>query len=215
MLDQITVEAAKIVKLPTRPESQGRTGKTVNPENAQDIQKLYRRNRRQAVQLILSGESKKCTVPTEEVENRFRRTWELKTCETEIYPYTARTPLNLNPYTEEVRKKIYKFENTAPGNDGLTYNHWKRLDPACALLTCVINTCLKHKKIPANWKETTSILIHKKGDEATLNNWRPIALCRTLYKLYTGCIAARLTEWLVRESHKPKPKGISASGRSV
>lgn len=33
-----------------------------------------------------------------------------------------------------------------------------------------------------------------------VSNWRPIYLCRTLYKLYAGYIAGRLTELLVRRN---------------
>jgi len=48
----------------------------------------------------------------------------------------------------EVSKRLKKIENTAPGDDGLTYKHWRRLDPASSLLTEVLNICLKHRKIP-------------------------------------------------------------------
>lgn len=40
------------------------------------------------------------------------------------------------------------------------------------------------------------MLIYKKGAMENLSNWRPISLSRTPYKLYVGCVANRLTEWL-------------------
>jgi len=48
----------------------------------------------------------------------------------------------------DVSKRLGKFENTAPGDDGLTYRHWKRLDPKCTVLTEVINVCLRYHMVP-------------------------------------------------------------------
>ena len=36
---------------------------------------------------------------------------------------------------------------------------------------------------PQSWKESTTTLLHKKGSELDLNNYRPIAWADTLYKL--------------------------------
>jgi len=41
---------------------------------------------------------------------------------------------------------------------------------------------------PTSWKESSTILLHKKGSELDLNNYRPIALANTLYKLWTGVV---------------------------
>jgi len=64
-------------------------------------------------------------------------------------------------------------------------------------LTEVINMCLRFKKVPPSWKKAVMVLINKKGAKEDLSNWRSISLSRTLYKLYVGCVAKRLTEWLV------------------
>lgn len=42
---------------------------------------------------------------------------------------------------------------------------------------------------PKAWKESHTVLLYKKGSEYKLNNWRPIALANTIYKLWTGLIA--------------------------
>ena len=47
---------------------------------------------------------------------------------------------------------------------------------------------------PTAWKESHTILIHKKGDEQEIIHWRPIALTNTLYKLWTGFITPRLSK---------------------
>ena len=41
---------------------------------------------------------------------------------------------------------------------------------------------------PDGWKESETILLHKKNDESLLENYRPIALANTMYKLWTGMI---------------------------
>lgn len=45
-----------------------------------------------------------------------------------------------------------------------------------------------------------TVLIYKKGDADNPSNWRSISLCRTIYKLYAGCLAGRLTEWLTNNA---------------
>ncbi len=48
---------------------------------------------------------------------------------------------------------------------------------------------------PKAWKESQTVLLHKKGCEHDLGNWRPIALANTLYKLWTGMIAECLYKY--------------------
>ncbi len=41
---------------------------------------------------------------------------------------------------------------------------------------------------PDAWKQSETILLHKKHDETMLGNYQPIALANTMYKLWTGLI---------------------------
>ena len=41
-------------------------------------------------------------------------------------------------------------------------------------------------------KESTTLLLHKKGNEADLQNYRPIALANTMNKLWTGTVSESL-----------------------
>lgn len=77
-----------------------------------------------------------------------------------------------------VAKKLHRFDNTAPGDDGLTYQHWKRLDPTCSVLTEVLNICLLYERIPPAWKKATTILIFKKrqqGGHRQLETYLPVS----------------------------------------
>ncbi|GIY82487.1 reverse transcriptase domain-containing protein [Caerostris extrusa] len=55
-------------------------------------------------------------------------------------------------------------ENTTPGPDRLTYNHWRSLDPRALSLTKLFNCCIHLRTIPRSWKESTTILLPKSGD---------------------------------------------------
>lgn len=90
--------------------------------------------------------------------------------------------------SEEVAAKLRKCESTAPGEDRLTYPHWRQVDPEGRLLAAVYNVCLLYHCTPLSWRSTSTILIDKKGDRKDPKNWHPIALGRTIAKLYAGCI---------------------------
>ncbi|GFR28606.1 retrovirus-related Pol polyprotein from type-1 retrotransposable element R2 [Trichonephila clavata] len=56
----------------------------------------------------------------------------------------------------------------------------------------MFNICLQVADIPASWKTSRTILIHKKDE---LDNWRSISLSNTIYKLFTKCMARKLSDW--------------------
>ncbi|XP_050420253.1 uncharacterized protein LOC126833140 [Adelges cooleyi] len=205
LVERITADAKAMAKIPDRPPRTNVRAR-VNVEDAEALQKLYRRNRRKAVRAIVGGDGVRCEIPVEEVEAHFRAVWAGTESDPTIYPsYDDRRPMPTGGFTAvEVEKRLKKFENTAPGDDGLTYRHWRLIDPRCALLTAIFSVCLKHRRVPGQWKSATTVLIHKKGDVGELGNWRPIALSRTIYKLYAGCLAKRLTAWLM-ENHAISP----------
>jgi hypothetical protein len=49
---------------------------------------------------------------------------------------------------------------------------------------------------PPSWLHSHTILRHKKGDSATLDNYRPITLANALYKLWTTCIVMLATDYV-------------------
>ncbi len=53
---------------------------------------------------------------------------------------------------------------------------------------------------PPSWLLSHTILLYKKGDPATLDNYRPITLANALYKLWTTCIVMLATDYM--ESRK-------------
>nr|XP_045611976.1 uncharacterized protein LOC123766718 [Procambarus clarkii] len=97
----------------------------------------------------------------------------------------------------EVATRLSRTENTAPGDDRLTYSHWKREDPGCRVITAILNICFSQQRISEACKSSRTVLIPKAGDPNDITNWRSITLYRTIYKLYTGCLSSRLGNWIV------------------
>lgn len=149
-MDEMTAEAGRLVKLPERANQSGgaTTRKKIDPEDAQAIQSLYRRNRRRAVRLIVEGEGTSCDIDTRAVEDHYRSIWATSDCDLSMYrDAEGRDPIQMGRLDRKVvAKKLHHFENTAPGDDGLTYQHWKKLDPTCHVLTEVLNVCASYTR---------------------------------------------------------------------
>jgi hypothetical protein len=102
------------------------------------------------------------------------------------------------PTLDEIEDQLKNVKaNTSPGHDGIGYDVWKRFATQVSpLLTTMFGFCWRHRRVPSVWKVGNVRLIHKKGDMNAVSNWRPICLQPTIYKLYTGLLAQRLSSWL-------------------
>ena len=85
----------------------------------------------------------------------------------------------------EVLRRLRRMKNLSPGPDGVTYDDLKRTDSDAADLTVLYNACFRLAYIPAAWKESLFVLLHKKGSHDNLRNWRLIAIGNVVVKL--GC----------------------------
>ncbi|CAL8079908.1 unnamed protein product [Orchesella dallaii] len=209
ILEEMTASARTELKIQPRSNSTARAPAQI--EDCKYMQKLYRRNRRRAIRLITEGETTPCPVSPPAVEEFFRNRRAPKHMDPTFYQIGDNsTPVKVEEFTPtEVAKRLRKFENTAPGDDQLTYGHWRSLDPNCTVLTRICNICLQYKRIPKSWKTSQTILIHKKGDPLNLANWRPISILRTLYKLYSGLLTTRVTDWILKNTIlSPAQKGF-------
>jgi len=63
-------------------------------------------------------------------------------------------------------------------------------------LTRLIQRCWESNHFPLPWKRATVTLIHKKGDPADPQNFRPIALQPVLGKILNSCVRNRLWSFL-------------------
>ena len=87
---------------------------------------------------------------------------------------------------------------SSPGPDGVPYYVWKSGKSSPELLAQIYSVCCTNRRIPSSWKTSTTILIHKKGDESLPSNWRPISLQPTIYKVYAAILARRLASWALQ-----------------
>ena len=89
---------------------------------------------------------------------------------------------------------------------------WKAIDLNGSILSQILEICRLNKRIPKSWKESTNILLYKKGDQSVPSNWHPISLQNAVYKIYAALWAKRLAN-LVSEAEiiSPCQKGFMPS----
>ncbi|MEE8114299.1 MAG: reverse transcriptase family protein, partial [Nitrososphaerales archaeon] len=85
----------------------------------------------------------------------------------------------------------------APGLDGLTTEFYKKfwhlLGPE---LLNTLNASCQLGELPQSCRRALLTLIPKKGDMLRIENWRPISLLCTDYKIFSKALASRLTPYL-------------------
>uniref|UniRef100_A0A6G5AC50 Putative endonuclease-reverse transcriptase n=1 Tax=Rhipicephalus microplus TaxID=6941 RepID=A0A6G5AC50_RHIMP len=99
---------------------------------------------------------------------------------------------------EEVRKALEGMHRgKAAGEDRVTSDLLKDEGQiVLEKLATLFTRCLLTGKVPESWKNAIIILIHKKGDDKDLKNYRPISLLSVVYKLFTKVIASRVKKTL-------------------
>ncbi|KAG8184375.1 hypothetical protein JTE90_006778 [Oedothorax gibbosus] len=95
------------------------TPKHIDASNCRVIQRLYKRNRRRAIRLIVEGDSSRCHIPAADVFNHFKKIFEERDLERSVlmnaFP-TNHPEMDTSPFTPaEIKGRLHKFENSAPG----------------------------------------------------------------------------------------------------
>ncbi|XP_023225266.1 uncharacterized protein LOC111626188 [Centruroides sculpturatus] len=188
---------------PTAQRSNYNRPRRYNAAEASRMQRLYRANKRKAFEEITRGTGRYCQIGKSALTDHFNTVnSNSSTCpgisSDQLPPPlqpTSDDPLNSTFTPVEVSTRLSKCHNTAPGPDGVRYYTWRRLDPQGHILAALFNTVHRIGATPAAWRTSTTILLHKKGAQDDIRNWRPIALANTLGKIYAACIANRLLRW--------------------
>eukprot|EP00731_Ephydatia_muelleri_P013806 Em0007g1116a len=123
-----------------------------------DIQKLYRKNPKQAMQEINQEPPPlRCQIPTQDVQAHFvQQGSSVPNVEDPGPP-----PFGSWPVTEdggvmdreltqqEVKEVLKKMPHqSAPGPDYVTYTYWREVDPTATMVTKILETCRRNKRIP-------------------------------------------------------------------
>ncbi|GBN86749.1 Retrovirus-related Pol polyprotein from type-1 retrotransposable element R2 [Araneus ventricosus] len=173
----------------------------VNVSDPKTIQIMFKKNPRKAIRAITKKDGDRCKIPVSILEPHFSTVWGPSNFQPDFFRQCEdeRVPLLDTPFTvREVKTKLKNAENTSPGPDRIAYSDWKSTPSSVKFLTSVFNACVHFRRIPPSWKTSTTVLLPKSGDPSLPNNWRPIALSATIYKMFTKCLAARLSTWCER-----------------
>ena len=169
-----------------------------SPHDPSFIQRLYRHNRQKAVCLIRNSNSNQCSVPNNDLVHQFFSP-PADNFDASVFdrPGDSPSPPNsANFSANEVWQKLRSCENTSLGPNCLTYLHLRGVDPSEQTLAVVFNICLASKRIPSSWKESRTIFLPKDGNLCSASSWRPIALTSTIYKIFAGLLAKKISEWV-------------------
>lgn len=155
------------------------------------LQKLYRRSKKTAMSCIRGEESSTCEIPLITLEEYFQKQLSNDSLSSVEIPEEDKVPLDqfgdilTRPIlVGEIFEILKKSRDTAPGADKILYRDIRKIDPDCAILHKIYSRCFLAQMVPNHWKVAETILLYKKGDAMLAENWRPIALSNTIYKVY-------------------------------
>jgi len=103
-------------------------------------------------------------------------------------------PLVPEPSAFEVQLAIDKLKgHKSPGIDQIPAELIKTGGGTiCLEIHKLITSVWKKEELPEDWKESTIVPIHKKGDKTDCNNYRGISLLPTTYKILSNILLSRL-----------------------
>lgn len=144
----------------------------------------------------------------------------------ELYSTTRNGPIDtsfLTPRLQDV-PAITKAEvehaicqmkkGKAPGEDDVPIDLLKDAgESVLEALSNLYTACLTQEDIPSTWANAVVILLHKKGDQKDLANYRPISLLCSMYKIFTKIICTRITKTL--DENQPREQAGFRRGFST
>ena len=192
---------------PPRPRRPAPARPRFDAGEASNIQKLYRTDRKKAMNHICSGApSPHCHVDKERIRQHLSDIFAQNNHEWSDPPEEVpdlsmpsspaeRQTLISNITPKIVASRLARMNVTAPGPDGARYSGLRRADPGCHVMAKLYNRCMRMGRVPQEWKDSTTVLVHKGGNRDDLHNWRPLMLSNTIGKLYSAVLADRISTW--------------------
>lgn len=167
------------------------------------VQSQYLSNKKKAMKTILEPVSPKFPIPVNEAARQLQQSMQHPATDWDAFELNCHASNTLSqsetdsftaPIDEhEVSRILRSMPNSSPGPDGIEYRQIRRFEGSIQVLTTIYNICREWRKIPTNWKQANITMIYKgKGPKNDIQNWRPISVMQTMYKLYTAIWARRL-----------------------
>ena len=89
--------------------------------------------------------------------------------------------------------------NKSPSEDGLPIEFYRTFwNEIGGFFVSVYNDCFDNNILPLSMRRSIISLIHKKGDKTDIENYRPISLTNTDYRILTFVFANRLQKVIKR-----------------
>ena len=70
-------------------------------------------------------------------------------------------------------------------------------NPTYKPLQLIFRSCIENGKFPSEWKKANDVLVHKKGNKQTLENYRPVSLLPICGKIFEHLICNSLFEFFI------------------
>ena len=70
----------------------------------------------------------------------------------------------------------------------------------CRPLKLISQSCLESGKFPTEWKKTTVVPVHKKGDKQILKNYRPISLVPIAGQIFERLLYDRMFKLFIENN---------------
>ena len=87
--------------------------------------------------------------------------------------------------------------NKSPGDDGIPIEFYKAFwNEIGSLLVDVYNESFENKILPFSMRKSIITLIHKREDRTNIENYRPISLTNTDYRILACVLASRLQRFI-------------------
>ena len=107
-----------------------------------------------------------------------------------------------------VIKKIKR--RRAPGPDEISTGISKEFGPEGKVLVFELFNRWNNEEVPEEMFRARVVLIYKKGNTSKYENYRPISLLNTLYKIFTAILQKRISEKMDKRLQKTQTLGVHA-----